>query len=128
MKKILLLITLCIVTIVLHAQQSGNKISDPLNPFNRPSEEVDRIHRDFFSLKTEGKPSPIVFQNYIKQIINRELKMYKGTYPMINPSNYINYAYSFEDEMLIEFSNRIAEEIYNYLTDNRIYAKQGSGI
>lgn len=122
MKKIsLLLIMLGFAISGLLAQ-----ISNPKNPFNQPDRnEISKIHRDFFSLNSGGKPSQTQFNEYINKTIDRELKFYKGIYPMINRNNYVEYAFERNDEELIRFAASIAEEIYTYLNDNRVYVKQG---
>ncbi len=123
MKKIsLLLIMLGFAISGLLAQ-----ISNPKNPFNQPDRnEISKIHRDFFSLNSGGKPSQTQFNEYIKNTINRELRMYIRKYPMINANNYYDYAFDYNDMELMNFANRIAEEIYTYLNDNRVYVKQGN--
>ena len=123
MKKIsLLLIMLSFSIFGLLAQ-----ISNPKNPHNQPDRnEISKIHRDFYSLNEKGKPSQAQFSEYIKTTINRELKMYIRKYPMINANNYYDYAFNYNEVELMNFADRIAEEIYAYLNDNRVHVIQGN--
>lgn len=131
MKKILLLsIILGLMNLGAYSSlsaQGKNGISNPNNPFNQPDQkEGGNPFRGFLDLKGKGKPSPEEFQKYLDAKIEFELRLYKHRFPSINRNNYLDYAPLEPD--LFMLNKAVADEIYNYLKDNRVRAKQGADI